>query len=219
MKKSESNKIDKYLKEGKRFIGYYSGYVTSLSGDTPIEAIKDFYGHYNAVLGLVYDAHTNIVYVGKENDEPDVRGHYNHSYYNKVTKELLFNVDELTKPIVEIKPSKNDGTLEHGYVDRKGNIYKCGFECHIHLAKELFLSKTIELPEQYKNDWTKDDVLDKMGWVKISSRRINFTTEKLSQEQKNFVKDYIEVMDRNTYEFKWGRGLSKDEVLIRLDEY
>jgi hypothetical protein len=33
------------------------------------------------------------------------------------------------------------------------------------------------------------------------------------------MKEFFNNMDRNTYEFKWGRGLSKDEVLIRLEEY
>ena len=218
MKKSESDKIEKYLKDGKRFIGYYSSYVTSLSGESPVDAIKDFYSRYNAVLDLLYDDKTGTIYIGKENDEPDVRGYFNYSYYNKKTKELLFNLDELTKPIVKLTPVKNDGTIEHAYIDRSGNIFKCGFQCHTHLADELFLSKTVKLPEQYKDERNMDEVLDNMGWLKISSKRINFIVEKLSQEQKNFIKKYIEIIDNETYEFRWGR-LSKDEILMRLNEY
>lgn len=218
MKKSEQVKIDKYIDQGVRFIGYYSGYATKLSGESPVDAIKDFYSHYNAVLSWVYDVETETMYVGKENYEPDVRGYYNHSYYNKDTKEVIFNADELTNPIVKIEPSKNDGTVEHAYVDRSGNIYKCGFECHISLAGELFLSNTVKLPEQYEDEWNKDNVLDKMGWVKISSKRISFTTEKLSHEQKEFIKKYIDVMGNETYQFRWGR-LSKHEILERLNEY
>ena len=218
MKKSESDKLDKYLKEGKPFIGGYSGYVTHLVGETPIDAIKDFYDHYNAELSWLYDTKADIVYYGKENDEPDVRGNYNRSFYNKKTDEFLFNVDEMTKPIVEIKPVKLDGTLEHAYVDRNGNIYRCGFECHHYLAKELFLSKTIDLPEHFKDNMNKDEVLDQMGWLKISSKRINFRTEKLSHDQKEFIKKYMDVIDQPTYEFRWGRH-TKDEILERLNEY
>ena len=217
MKKSEQDKIDKYLKEGVRFIGYYSGYATKLSGESPVDAIKDFYSHYNAILSWVYDSETNTMYVGKENDEPDVRGYYNHSYYNNNTKDIIFNVDDLTKPIVKITPFKNDGTIEHAYIDRSGKIYKCGFECHIHLANELFLSNTVKLPDQYKNEYNKDNILDKMGWLKVSSKRISFTTEKLSQKQKEFIKKYIDVTGNETYQFQWGR-LTKNEILERLND-
>lgn len=218
MRKSEEEKFDKYVREGKRFIGYYCGYVTILHGETVIDAIKDFYDHYNAELTWVCDTKTENIYYGKDNDKPDVRGNYNRSFYHSVTNEFLFNVDELTKPIVELKPTKLDGTLEHAYVDRNGNIYRCGFECHHYLAKELFLSKTIDLPEHFKDNMNKDEVLDQMGWLKISSKRINFRTEKLSHDQKEFIKKYMDVMDQPTYEFRWGRR-TKDEILNELNDY
>lgn len=218
MRKSEQEKFDKYVNEGKPFIGYYCGYITHLNGETAIDAIKDFYSHYNAELTWFLDVKNETFYFGKENDKPDVRGNYNRSFYHSITNELLFNVDELTKPIVEIIPVKLDGTIEHAYVDRNGNIYKCGLECHFHLAKELFLSKTIELPEQYDEYMNKDEVLDQMGWLKISSKRINFRTEKLSHDQKEFIKKYMDVMDQPTYEFKWGRR-TKEEILDELNEY
>lgn len=221
MKKSEQEKFDKYVQEGKRFIGYYCSYVTVLHGENAIEAIKDFYNHYNAELTWICDTETENIYYSKENNEPDVRGNYNRSFYHSITDEFLFNVDEMTKPIVILKPVPLDGTIEHAYVDRSGNIFKCGFECHVYLAKELFLSKTIELPEQYKDEFehNMDEVLNKMGWIKISSKRISFRTDKLSHEQKEFVKKYIDIMGQEVYEFGWGMRRTKDEILERLNDF
>ena len=221
MRKNQQDKMDDLIKKGKLFIGFYSGYVTDLNGTTPIEAIKYFYSHYNAILGWVLDVKNETFYVGKENDETDVRGYYNYSYYKHPTNELLFNVDELTAPIVKIKPVKNDGTIEHAWVDREGRIYKCGFECHTNLADELFLSETVIRPDHLKDESHSDDVLNKMGWLKISSKGINYygrANHKLSLAQKNFIREYIELMGNENYTFQW-HMTPKQEILEYLDRH
>lgn len=222
MRKSQEDKMVSLIEKGKPYIGYYSGYITDLSGETPVDAIKHFYSCYNAILSWVYDVKADKIYLAKENDEPDVRGYYNHSYYEKDTDNMIFNVDELTRPIVKIKPVKNDGTVEHAWVDREGRIYECGFEGHTHLADELFLSETIEKPEQYKDEMNNDDILNKMGWLKVSSKRLNFhgrmINQKLSLPQKNFIKKYIEVMGDENYGFQWHMH-SKQEILEYLDTH
>jgi hypothetical protein len=207
----------KLIEKGAKFIGGYESYTTKLIGNNTIEAIKDFYNCYNSTLKWVYDVENSIMYVGRENDEPDVRGYYNYSYYKVNTDELLFNVDELTKPIVIIKPVKNDGSIEHAWVDRYGHIFKCGFERHRHLADELFLSKTIQKPEKYNDITNNDEVLIKMGWIRISSKRINFNVMKLSESQKKFIREYIDIMGDENYKFRYGIK-SKDEILKFLDD-
>ena len=56
-----------------------------------------------------------------------------------------------------------------------------------------------------------------MGWVRVSSKRIKFTTKKLNPAQKKTIKKYMEVMCDENYEFMYSI-LSKDEIEIRLNE-
>lgn len=218
MNKAQEKKVIELINKGKRFIGSYSGYITSLSGDNIKEAIIYFCNHYNATLSWIYDAETSLIYTGKLNNKPDERGRYNYSYFESKSNDLVFNEDELTAPIVKLKPVKNDGTVEHAWVDRKGRIFKCGFEAHIRLADELFLSNTVYKPERYKEIRQNDEILNKLGWLKISSKRITFTIRKLSVSQKKFIEKYIDVTGNENYEFRYVR-MSKSEILKALERF
>lgn len=208
-------KIEEYIRKGHRFIGLYEGsaFVTTLDGDTIVDAIEYFYSCYNSTLNMVYDSKENEIYKGRENDEPDVRGYFNYSYYDE-DENLIYNQDEKTAPVVKLKAVRLSKDCEHGYINRQGKFYKCGFEAHRYLARELFFSKTYEKPAGIKD---AEDSLDKMGWVRISSKRINFTTNKLTLAQKKSIRRYMEIMGDENYMFMYGM-LSKDDVEIRLNE-
>jgi len=212
------NRIEKYIEKGSRFIGIYEkNHVTELNGETPIDAIKDFYNHYNSVLLMLFDTKEDEIYIGKENDKPDCRGYYNYSYYNKKTNELIYNEDERTPPIVIIKPSKITKDSHHGYINREGKFFECGFEQHIYFAKELFLSKTIELPVGTNKYKQKDSVIDDMGWVKISSCRVHFISQKITSAQKKTIIQWMEIIGYEKYEFMYDM-MSKFEIEIDLKE-
>lgn len=211
------DKVKKLMDKGHRFVGFYSNYVTQLNGETVVDAIKDFYNCYNAILSFLIDTKTQTFYIGKENDEPDCRGYFNYSYYEKETNKFVFNVDDLTPPVKKLKPAKLSKEIEHGYIDRLGRIYKCGFECHRGLAKELFLSETIQKPDDY-DEFDADKILDSWGWVKISSKRIHWMKwdidgkqTKLTDSQKKKIIDWMEVIGNEQYEFN---GIMKHKLDI-----
>lgn len=221
--------IDEFNKDKKyKFIGYYSGYATSLSGDDVISAIRYFNSHYNASLSLIveFDLNTNTpirIFKTKLNDSPDVRGNYNYSYYTS-EDEFVFNEDTDTRPIVVLKPSIITPSSHHGYIDRDGNFFECNYECHKYLAKELFLSKTI--PEATEIELNKnlcqESILDSRGWVKISSKRIHYPVYKetrqrnyLTERQKQTIINFMEIIGLESYEFCYHR-MSKDEIIEEL---
>jgi len=205
------SKIEEHQKKhpDARFIAIYEGaFVTTLYGNNIVEAIKDFNKCYNASLTVTCDMVTQKVYQAIENDKPDVRGYYNHSHFDIMTKECVFNEDELTRPIVKIKPTKLTKTHTDGYIDRDGNFYKCGFEGHKALAKELELSKTIHEKTDSEKYLYDENLLDERGWVKISSSRINYleykesgSIAKLSDAQKTLVLEYFDMLDKLKIEF------------------
>lgn len=212
-----------YNKSKSKFIGYYSGYATSLRGDDIVEAIKYFYSHYNAILSIAVDFDNQIIYKGSENDEPDVRGYYNYSYYNNDTNECVYNRDEATRPLNKVKPSQITKFSEHGYIARDGKFYGCGFEGHRWLADELFLTNTIPLKEVDKHKQC-ELVLEKLGWVKISSKRIHYLRRtkrgrkiQLTISQKKTVVNWLDKMGGVNYEYQ-GLMRSKDEIITRLYE-
>lgn len=212
--------VEENEKTGKRFIGIYSSNATSLNGDDIVSAIKYFYSRYNAILHMVIDFKTNKIYNGKENDKPDVRGYYNYSYYDYDTKELVYNRDEATRPIDKLKPDKITKESEHGYIDRKGNFYETGFEGHRWLADELFITKTVELnkKDKYKQ---KEIILDDLGWVKISSKRIHYKSDfnnpiKLTKAQKKTIIKYMDIIGDENYEFQYYMN-SKYEIENKLN--
>ena len=207
--------IDEFNKDKKyKFIGYYSGYVTSLNGDNVISAIRYFNSHYNASLSFIveFDLKTNKpieIYKAKLNDSPDIRGNYNYSFYT-LKDEFVFNEDDDTKPIVVLKPTTIMPTSHHGYIDRDGNFFECGFECHKYLAKELFLSKTIPEPTEFELNYNIDQesILDYRGWVKISSKRIHYLEYQetgirkyLTEKQKQTIINFVEILGLETYEY------------------
>ena len=220
---AEFNKDKKY-----KFIGYYSGYATSLSGDDVISAIRYFNSHYNASLSLIveFDLNTNTpirIFKTKLNDSPDVRGNYNYSYYTN-KDEFVFNEDTDTRPIVILKPSIITPTSHHGYIDRDGNFFECNYECHKYLAKELFLSKTIpEATEiELNKNFDEESILDSRGWAKISSKRIHYLQYKetgqrnnLTERQKQTIINIMETLGLESYEFCYHR-MSKDEIIEEL---
>ena len=218
-KKTKKEQVDEYLSKGYRFIGLYENnvFVTGLRGDNIVEAIKDFDSHYNSRLTTIFDFKENIVYIGRENDNADARGYYNYSYYDKESNEMIYNQDEASKPIVKLKPTKLTKDSEHGYINREGKFYACGFEGHSWLAKELFLTKTIEKPVNVKDRYD-EDCLDKMGWIRISSKRIHFACQRLSDEQKRSIRDYINIVGDEQYEFMHHMH-TKAEVENMINDY
>ena len=194
---------------------YNPGFVTVLNGKDIESAIRDFHSCYNAILFSVYDTHNAIMYESKENENPDERGFINRSFYDGKT--LVFNVDELTKPIIQLKPSEINETSFHGYIDREGNFWKCGFEGHIDLANELFVSKTIPEPKSFDTTLS-DSSLDNMGWIKISGKRIHSLYQtKFTAKQKKAVLKYMEIIGDKNYEFQH-RMMSKYVVEIYMDD-
>lgn len=224
--------IEKALSSAKKFnhnfiIIHNGNNATSEKGETIKEALKSFYSCWNSVANHVIDIRTDTLYKGKENDEPDCRDNINMSFYDD-NDNLVFNEDELTRPIVKIKPiriiEKNKNDLHHGYIDRNGKFYKCGFQCHSSLAKELFLSETVIQPENYR-DYVADSHLNDMGWVKITDKRIVFrgwnedTNKKIkiSQQQIKSIVKWMDVIGNENYEFN-SLSRSKYEIEIRLKD-
>jgi len=196
----EKDKIEALINKGEKYIGVYQGFVTALDGDSVVGAIKYFYSHYNSVLSILMDVDNIKIYKGKENKQPDCRGYYNYSYYDE-DGQIIFNVDELTEPIVKIKSSPINKSSEHGYIDRSGHFYKCGFECHYRLACELFLSGTIEKPQQYR-EGLADQYLYDMGWIRISDKRIivHFNINPSLDQKRTLIK-YMEIVGDENYEY------------------
>jgi len=211
------DKIEKFIEDGAKWIGVYEGHITDLSGDNLIEAIKDFNSHWNSTLSGIYDVENEIMYHAKENDEPDCRGYYNNSYYIKGSNKVYYNEDEETRPIVKLKPVPVGKGVEHGYIDRNGRIYECGFEAHRELAKELFLSKTITTPDDY-SEFGSDVHIDEMGWVKISSKRVHYKFEtRLSLSQKKTIVKWMEAVGNAQYEFQYDM-MSVDEIIMEIND-
>jgi hypothetical protein len=218
-RKSKKEQIEEYLSKEYRFIGLYENdvFVTGLRGDTVVEAIKWFDSHYNSHLTTIFDYKDMMVYIGRENDNADARGYFNYSYYDKVTNEMVYNQDEASIPIVKLKTSKITKDSHNGYINRQGKFYECGFENHSWLAKELFLTKTIEKPENIKHKY-EEDCLDEMGWVKISSKHIHFACQRLSDEQKRTICDYINIVGDEQYEFMYN-VYTKAEIEQMVKDY
>lgn len=218
-KKTKIEQVEELVAKGYRFVGLYENnvYVTGLRGDNIVECIKKFDATYNSTLTTIFDFKENIVYIGKENDNADARGYFNYSYYDKVSNEMVYNQDEASIPIVKLKPSEITKDSHHGYINRQGKFYACGFEGHSWLAKELFLTKTIEKPDSIKERYD-EDCLDKMGWVRISSKRIHFACKRLSDEQKRTICDYINIVGDEQYEFMYNM-YSKAEIEKMIKDY
>lgn len=219
-----SKMLKEHKKTKKRFIGYYSSYSTSLTGDNVVDAIKYFYGHYNAILSIVIDFEKEIIYQGKENDETDVRGYYNYSYYEYNTDKLIYNRDDATRPLDKVTSTRIIKESEHGYIDRSGKFYACGFEGHHWLSDELFLTKSI--PSVKKTEHHHNHViLEERGWIKISSKRIHFLNYKddgkrmpnLTELQKKTIERWLDVIGDENYNYK-GTMRPKSEIITRLHE-
>ena len=219
-----SEKLLKQIQDCKhRFaIIYESGrYFTYSNKENVVDAIKNFNSCYNSTITLLWDTKEGELYYSKENDKPDARNYFNHHYIKNSTKEVVYNEDEATKPIVIIQPSEIKPNTCNGYIDRKGNFYKCGFEGHRYLAEELFFSKTLEVKDE-ENDLALcknyEEILEKRGWVKISASRIAcwFKTG-YSNEQKETLKSFIEITNLKEYEFQYHK-MRKGEVLEKLEK-
>jgi hypothetical protein len=197
---------------------YERSYVTGLYGETVQDVIKDFNKSYNSTIIFIVNMKTGELYIAKENDEPDCRGYYNHSYFHSKTNELVFNEDELTKPIVKLIPSEFS---ENGYIDRNGDFYKCSYQAHKYLAKELFLSKTIKEKEEVE-PYDNERALDERGFVKVSDRKIYYVEYKesgipinLTENQKDTILKYFDYNNESTLEFCWHK-YNRNELFKRL---
>jgi hypothetical protein len=212
------NKIEKEIENGAEWVGVYEGYTTKLNGPTLIDCIKEFNSCYNSNLSYVIEVESGEIYEARMNDEPDCRGNYNNSYYLKDSDKVLYNEDVETRPIVKLKPVPVGKGVEHGYIDRRGRIFECGFECHSRLAKELFLSETIAKPDGFNKYHSPDKYLDDMGWVKISSNRVHHKYEtKLSESQKKSIIKWMEAVGHEQYEYQYTM-MSIDEIIIEINE-
>lgn len=218
MTKSQEKEFNRLIEKGERFIAVYCGHITSLHATTPIEAVKYFYRYYNATMDFFTDMDTGLIYVGVQNKKPDIRGHFNYTYKETKSKDILLNVDDLTRPIVKLTPAKNDGSIADGWMDRNGYIYQCGYQAHSRLADEIFLSKTVDAPGPHINTTSKELALEQMGWVKISSHRITFTVNRLSQQQKSCIVKYTIVTGHKQYSLCYD-SVSADDIINRLKEY
>lgn len=86
-------------------------------------------------------------------------------------------------PKPEFREAKEDDP--HGWIDRNGKIYPCGFEEHIYLSECMQFHKII--PENVNAEkW-----LEEQGWLKVSSYRFSFYPEsrniKLTKKQKDVI--------------------------------
>lgn len=185
-----------------------------------VDAIKWFNNHYNSTITILVDFKENKseqpeIYKSVENDEPDCRGYFNHSFYDSKNN-LIYNEDEATAPIVKLIPDKFTNKTEDGYIDRDGNFYECGYECHRYLAEELFISNTVKKKELEKGD-NYEDFLDERGWVKISSSEIHYRSfvndkpVRLTNSQKQSIINYIETCGKEQYKFQY-KYMSIDEI-------
>jgi hypothetical protein len=204
MKNLYDKALKKHIETKSRFIGIYENFITNLSGEDIISAIKWFDNHYNSLLRMIieFDPLTKeaiTYYKSKENNHPDIRGIYNYSYFNQ-TGEFIYNQDEATHPIVKIKPTKLTTKCWDGFIDVYGNFYQCGYQCHISLADELFLSKTVveATPIELIGSYHNDTILERRGWVKVSSKQILFH-KRLTDDQKSTIIKLVEILGFENY--------------------
>jgi len=221
---------EKMINCKKRFaIAYHnSAFFTDSNKQDVVSAIKEFNSHYNSTITLIYDTVEGSFYYSKENDNPNIRGYFSHSYYNLKTKELIYNEDENIAPLIPLIPTSPNAETQNGYIDRDGNFYECDFEEHSYLAKELIITKTIIIEEHEKDwdpvrakDWEK--YLDEKGWVKISSNRITCALSlvkmrnMLSLGQRSTIEEYLKITKANSFEYQW-MPCSKERILVKIYE-
>jgi hypothetical protein len=81
---------------------------------------------------------------------------------------------------------------QSGYIDLEGRFYGCSNFNHINFADDLCEKFGFEIKENdsfYKTDG--QIVLDKKGFIKVSSNRFFWNTKKITQEQKTAIHDYM----------------------------
>jgi hypothetical protein len=133
---------------------------------------------------------------------------YGQKFFNLKTKDTLINTNEFLKPIVKLVPDKIDENSANGFIDLKGNYYKCGFEGHKWLAKELFISKTIDLTTEERKTGTTyatdyDRILEQRGWVKLSDyriRRFNLIEKPITSYQKDAIENFALMSGKTNFE-------------------
>ncbi len=220
------------ISKGRFGIVYEETFITHSDKDNVIDVIKEFNSCYNSYIAFIVDNLTGEFFNSHVNKKKNARGQTTQYYTNFKTKEVVYNEEEAMKPIVIIQPVEFTKDAGHGYIDTKGNFYRCDFEAHYYFAKELFFSKTIEQKKEEVFDSISDysTALNDRGWVKISSYRIshelsrNFTSlgrnscrNLMTKEQQEAVWKFMEVTEKHSYEFQ-GISMKVAEIMVAISE-
>ena len=209
--KDRLNKAEEYILAGHKYLTFYESNVSYSNRDTLIDVIKNFQASHSCDIFAIFDVEKSIMYKSKENDVPDCRGNYNRSIYDP-NNNLIFNIDDLTPPILKLKPNRIRKDLVHFWLNRNGSIYECGQEEHRWLANELIISGTIPEPIDY-NEHRPDESLIEQGWIKVSSKRIRYRCKlKPTMDQINKLEKWMNVVGDEQYEII-GIFKSKERII------
>lgn len=226
-----SEKLEKYIEAGHKWIVLHGPYVTYSNKETIKEVAKEFYSQWNSRITALLLVETSETFKAKENKNEDCRGNFKASYYDKKGK-MVFNEDELTKPLNKVNPNEITADTRHGYIAPNGAFYECGYECHRFLAKELIITDTVKIPleekeiiEERYSDFAYCDYFESKGWIKISDSRISdyrvkfkFRNIKYPQSQFKTLIKFIELQKQENFEYLCDK-FSRKDLLAELNEF
>ena len=183
-------------------------YDTDVEKDNIREAIKYFYTCYSSHPVIITDEDENvyIIKAHKGEKEKNHRGETLFYWVNEnddvvYDQRELYSKDLIIQPIdiKEVKPTD-------GWFNRNGKFYECGFQGHSFMAKELFMTGTIDyLNDEEKENLTYsynyEEALENRGWVKVSDKRITYDRMiGLTESQvKNIIRYTHIIGDENYY--------------------
>lgn len=216
--------IKKVMDCKQRFVCVYAKrYVSGYDVESAKEAIKKFNSCHSVSCSYVWDSKEEKMYYSVGNEEPDVRGNYNYSYKDK-DENVIYNEDEDTRPLIKLTPDKLEPKTRDGYISPSGDFYKCGFQCHRFLAKELFITSTITPKKnedmEPSSAYDFDRYLDNRGWMKITNGRIHHRKsyadlnlrERTTAAQRRKIIEFLKTSENENFEYNHSKR-TKEELI------
>ncbi|MBD3197442.1 MAG: hypothetical protein GF317_20475 [Candidatus Lokiarchaeota archaeon] len=231
------NPKEAYIRANMKFTINYCGwfydpfkmkgtYTTNVEEDNVREAIKYFYTCYNSHPVTITDENGNIFSI-KPHKGPKGENHRGERlfYWVNENEDVVYDQRELYSKDLTIHPIEiKENKPEHGWINKAGKFYECGFEGHSFEASELFHTGTIPYldDEEKKNltySYNFEEALENRGWVKISSKRITFNREiGLTEIQAKTIIRYIHIMGMENYHLNYIIQ-SKEKIEDYLKKY
>lgn len=137
-------------------------------------------------------------------------------YTNKNSKAKKTTVVSANKKTTPLKSDVNP-ILESGWLSPDGEFYGCGFEQHNVFSEELVEFLKLESPTPidrkehlaFEND--AEIILEKLKWIKISSKRYlwNFSDFVLTKKQENAIRKFMKFWGQEKAIFGMSCGTSR----------